>query len=163
MKHLLGIDDLGADGIGEDALARMKCIGTARRERLVGFAARAGLGLFGAQLDERKVIDGARPGELGIVEGGIVARRGGKIRKRQGEKSEMPEAGGDYSAAGGAAVDPAVLEEAAAQEFARRRRATHQNTQAAEKTLAECAPAHTEFGLLGAGQAHETSWGVSLT
>src|SRR5271166_4872278 len=70
------------DGIGDDGLAGMEGVGTFPGKRLGWIAVREKLGLGGADFEFGEVFDGAGPGELRIVEGGVVANGSGKQRER---------------------------------------------------------------------------------
>src|SRR5216684_1649699 len=105
----------GVDGIGEDALARVESVGALGREGLGGFAARAGLGFGSFHFEQREIGDGAGPGDFGVIEGGIVARRRWELGVRHQDKNKVPQGGSYQGAARGAALDPAFLEEAAMQ------------------------------------------------
>jgi len=66
------------DGIGDDGLSRMKSVGAFARQRFAGIGVRSQLGLCGGDLKRGEIFDGAGPGELRVVEGGIVANDGGQ-------------------------------------------------------------------------------------
>ena len=104
-----------ADGIGEDALPRMEGVGALARESLRGFAARAAFGFGTLHFHQREISDGARPGEFGVLERGVMGRRGGEPRERHDDENEVPQGGGSQSTAWNALLDPAIAEKSPTQ------------------------------------------------
>src|SRR6266404_990256 len=86
----------------------MEGVGALGRGSLRGFAARAWFGSGTFHLHQRKIIDRARPCELGVLERGIVGRRGGELRERHDNKNEVPQGGGNQGTAGNVPLNPAV-------------------------------------------------------
>src|SRR5580704_3127073 len=103
--------------VGDDALARMEGVGAFGGNRLGRVAGQNRLGLCGANLQSREVFDGAGPGELGIIKGGVVMNDCGKPGDRRYKKNNVPQRGGENGALGNAALDPAIAEVIAAEEF----------------------------------------------
>ena len=134
------------NGIGNDALARMESVGTFGRKRLSRFAARRGFGFRSFHFHQGKIGDGTGPGELGVIEFVKMSRCAGEPRERHDEKNEMPQRGSKDCAAGDAALDPALLEEAAIQKVFGDAGPGQNGSDAAEDALMERAPGDFEFG-----------------
>src|SRR6266851_4530824 len=109
----------GVDGIGEDALARVESVGALGREGLGGFAARAGLGFGSFHFEQREIGDGAGPGDFGVIEGGIVARRRWELGVRHQDKNKEQQGGSYQGAAGDESLNPAFPEETVGEEVLR--------------------------------------------
>jgi len=75
----------------------------------------------------------------------------------------MPEACGDNGAAGNAALDPAILEKAAAEKSSWSGGTGNECADAAAEALAEFAPADAEIGFLRAVEADEILGSFGLT
>jgi hypothetical protein len=144
----------GVDGISEDALARMEGVGAFGSPGLVGFAARAWFGLRSFHFNQRKIGDGAGPGEFGVVEGGEVGCGGGEARGRHHYKNDMPQGSSDQGAAGNFALDPTLLEEAAIQKVLGDTGPGQDGYDAAADSLVEGAPSDVELGALACFEAH---------
>jgi hypothetical protein len=144
----------GANGIGEDALPWMKCVGALRRERLGGFASRARFGLGTLDVRQRKIFDRAGPGEFGVLERGEVPRHCGEPRGRHDDKNDMPQGGGNYGAARDAALDPALFEKTPAQKILGNVRSGEDGAQAAPDALVKTSPGELQLRLVARSQAY---------
>src|SRR6266478_1089317 len=133
-----------ADGIGEDALARMESVGAFGSQRLIGFAAWAGFGFRSFHLHQRQISDRTGPGEYRVIECGVVAG-GGEPGERHQDKNEVPQGGGYQSAAGDAVLDPALFEETAGQEVLRDAGPGQNGGNAAANALVERAPSYVQL------------------
>src|SRR5947207_14155854 len=85
------------------------------RESLRGFAARAAFVFGTLHFHQREISDGARPGEFGVLERGVMGRRGGEPRERHDDENEVPQGGGSQSTAWNALLDPAIAEKSPTQ------------------------------------------------
>src|SRR2546430_2024834 len=90
-------------------------------------------------------------------------RSDGNAGKRHREKHQMPQARCYDRAARDAAIHPAILEEAAAEEFSRRDGPADEHAEAASQALAEFTPADAELRFLTARQAREVAGSFGLT
>src|SRR6266481_5081338 len=145
-----------ADGIGEDALARMESVGAFGSQRLIGFAAWAGFGFRSFHLHQRKISDRTGPGEYRVIECGVVAG-GGEPGERHQDKNEVPQGGGYQSAAGDAVLDPALFEETAGQEVLRDAGPGQNGGNAAANALVERAPSYVQLRTYSSFEANGSS------
>jgi hypothetical protein len=81
---------IGADGIGDDALAGMEGVGASRSERPLIFGAQSRFGNGGGDFESWKIFDRSGPGELSVVKRCIVTNDGVQQRKRGDEKDDVP-------------------------------------------------------------------------
>jgi len=144
------------NGIGNDALARMEGVGAFGGKRLFRFAARRGFGFGSFHFHQRKIGDWAGPGELGVIEFVKMSRCAGEPRGRHDEKNDMPQRGSKDRAAGNAALNPALLEEAAVEKVLGDAGPGQNGSDAAEDALVERAPGDFEFGAFA---CFESDWG----
>src|SRR6266478_2602412 len=145
-----------ADGIGEDALARMESVGAFGSQRLIGFAAWAGFGFRSFHLHQRQISDRTGPGEYRVIECGVVAG-GGEPGERHQDKNEVPQGGGYQSAAGDAVLDPALFEETAGQEVLRDAGPGQNGGNAAANALVERAPSYVQLRTYSSFEANGSS------
>src|SRR5713101_3598335 len=143
--------------IGKDALARMEGVGTLARKWLRWLAAWAWLGLRTFPLHQRKIIDGARPGELGVIKRGIVTCGGGQLRERHDDKHEVPQGGSDQSTPGDFALHPTVLEEIGGQKILRDSGPGQHSNEAAADALMERSPGDVELRASSRFEGHRSN------
>ena len=150
-----GIDErlpriIWMDGIGDDALARVESVGNFGSGRFIQLGTwEMGFGFATAISSVREIFDGTGPGELSVVEGGVVRQNGVEERKRGEKKDDVPESGGEDGAPGHAALDPAVLEIIGTEEIFRNERPRKESADVAGEALMEIAPGDAELGLDG--------------
>src|SRR5258708_11455892 len=106
----------GANGISEDALARVESACAFGRQGFLRFAAGTRFGFGSFHFHQRKISDRTGPGELRVVECGKVGCGGWEMRRGHHDKYEVPQGGGDDGAARKPALDPALFEETAGHE-----------------------------------------------
>ena len=104
---------------------------------------------MGRRADEGKILDRAGPGDLGVIEG-VIALGTLDIRERHDNESNMPERGGENSAARDAALDPGILEKTCREQASGDARATEEFGKVAGDALVELSPADVELRLGGA-------------
>src|SRR5580704_979975 len=143
----------GVHRISKDALPWMKGVRPLRWQRFFRLAARTGVGLVPLVFHEGKIIDRPRPGELCVVEGGIMPGRSGDPRIRQDQKDDMPQRSGEQGTARNSPLDPAILKETAGQKILRNTGPAEKRRDAASNALMKASPGEIEFRLVPSSQA----------
>src|SRR5690349_20247710 len=96
-------------GIGEDSLARMKCVCSLPWQRLVRFAARSWFRFLAAHFEQRQIFNRSGPGKHRVVEfRKVLPAR--DVRLRHNEKYDVPQRGGGDGTARKSLLHPGVFE-----------------------------------------------------
>src|SRR5882762_10416916 len=147
----------GANGISEDALARVESACAFGREGFLRFAAGARFGFGSFHFHQRKISDRTGPGELRVIEGGKVSCGGWEMRRGHHDKYEVPQGGGDDGATGDFAFDPTLFEETAGQEVLRDAGPGQNGGNAAANALVERAPSYVQLRTYSSFEANGSS------
>jgi len=131
--------------VSENALPWMESVSAFLRERFLRFAAGTGLGFGSLRRQERQIGDRPRPGEFRVIERGIVAGRGPKLREGHEKKSDMPQRRGNQGTAGNTSLDPAVLEETFRQKILRNVGPGENGANAASDALMKTSPSEVKL------------------
>ena len=151
------------NGIGEDSLARMKRIGTARRNRFFRLAMGTCLRFDALQLQQGKIADRPRPSEFGVIKSRIVASRSRKLRKRHDQKDDVPQSSSDNRAARNSALNPALFEKIGEGKISWNFRAAEQRADAAADSLMKTSPADFQLRSVSRGQTNRYGKRFSLS
>jgi|SRR5271155_2459292 len=103
---------------------------------------RRGFGLRAGDVQQRQIIDGAGPGEFGVVEGRVARDFGERFGERDDQNGGVNDESDQDSEYGNAALDPAIFEETFVDKFSGVGRAADDRSEIAGQALPESAPGH---------------------